>query len=1251
MENYFNKKNMQNNNYIDVELDEDEIQNLIAQGYKVEELPKAQYGKGVTSLMVNPFERGMFNTNVNAGAPDQSNFGLGIKRSNMFPQWSRENDVKTDMSAQLQIPYAMNRAPGIKGNVTTAYTPTSGSGNKVDFTTQLQGEAGYSPQYGANMNLMAFPHISGSNVPATRWRDDKYYAGAFRAGVGPQLGMSYAIKNKEVQGEDSINPGGGGLQYGARGFVEYSPTDWLKLKLEAQGMFDPVTTGVRDNVTSPSVHFSPGVNLSATMPLNQLKRKIDKLKPKDQTKIDNDRYTPKLKEGGVNNNYIDIDADDDDIANYIAQGYQVEELSKAQKGGQSDYYTVQGSDGVYKKVNNNWQVDWNKSGKFQPLSKGDVKKRTAVLNKQAKPLFDVDYNRLVDSRAYVATPKKTETKPQTVEQKKAQTTFNKDFKVTDKSNYNKIQDKIKTDQENLIKWGQENNVSVDQDRLNEVEDWGWNVYGNVNKWNDNTNQDTVKQVSDAVPQGFWDKTGDVISHPFTSAGYFMRGQDIPDYMQRDMDRGTFGYYANGDLHTERNPLDYVMDFTPTGLVNDARTVDRGIQEGNWADIGLGLASVIPGIGELRSIGRNADLGNSLNKLKRFTSFGEDVGDANRYSNSVPLEYGRQEVYNNMIEEFDKANNPGGNSLIQFGDEANPNPWYTIDPNDYKSIEEAKTIGMQDAGNSINNSINNYTENILPSKDPGFMSELNSAKFKMQSGLDSPVGPQIGPLANKWRDIDKVDLDVPSIEELQNFGLDESALAFPANVSNETILSSQQRAMIKNIEGAKQTALSKGDTELAKQFDTYISKIKNDELKKFTETPYTGEQAMSNTTLNYSGNEVPDTNNLFDETDKDLALHFLKEKNKEDIMGHSTTEMHFNDWKNQKLLDLETPEGQRRIEKFLNDNPSKVNVNDFMDKFENLEYYNITKPMQKNILNNVDKVNDVTDKITKLSKDRDQYYDVINEDNYTLYNKEIERLDAEITMLENDKDGLISDTEDIIKLIDQKNKNAFYESGNNSIFIGEEYQTPQELPRLIGHEGSHPLTARLLGQTSFNSKMDQDLIKELKLTKKIPKHLEKKLSAEEIRNTPSGVSQKGAIDKARDTKKYWEEAKNYWESGKFKKGQSNEPTSFIAEVRTAMKEDGIIKNDYDPITEDMLKAYYEDYIKKPLHHSSLRVFDIMENDASNFKVLKKHINDLLSLAPYLIPAGVGVGAAAASGEDNTPQYKYGGNVNKLQKFIK
>ena len=50
-------------------------------------------------------------------------------------------------------------------------------------------------------------------------------------------------------------------------------------------------------------------------------------------------------------------------------------------------YTVKGSNGYYKKVNGKWQVDWNKSGKYQPLSKGDVKARTAVLDKMAKPVL------------------------------------------------------------------------------------------------------------------------------------------------------------------------------------------------------------------------------------------------------------------------------------------------------------------------------------------------------------------------------------------------------------------------------------------------------------------------------------------------------------------------------------------------------------------------------------------------------------------------------------------------------------------------------------------------------------------------------------------------------------------------------------------------------------------------------------------------------------------------------------------------
>jgi hypothetical protein len=67
-------------------------------------------------------------------------------------------------------------------------------------------------------------------------------------------------------------------------------------------------------------------------------------------------------------------------------------LVHAQDGGT---YTVKGSKGVYKKVNGKWQVDWNRSGNYQPLSKGDVKARTAVLDKMAKPLYDKDYDEMV----------------------------------------------------------------------------------------------------------------------------------------------------------------------------------------------------------------------------------------------------------------------------------------------------------------------------------------------------------------------------------------------------------------------------------------------------------------------------------------------------------------------------------------------------------------------------------------------------------------------------------------------------------------------------------------------------------------------------------------------------------------------------------------------------------------------------------------------------------------------------------------
>ena len=104
--------------------------------------------------------------------------------------------------------------------------------------------------------------------------------------------------------------------------------------------------------------------------------------------------------------FIEMDLSENDLNKLKEGGFVIEEYAN---GGEPDpktnFYTVKGSEGVYRKVNGKWEVDWNRSGNFQPLSKGDVAKRTAVLNSQAKPLYDPVYNDLYTTQRQQFTPK------------------------------------------------------------------------------------------------------------------------------------------------------------------------------------------------------------------------------------------------------------------------------------------------------------------------------------------------------------------------------------------------------------------------------------------------------------------------------------------------------------------------------------------------------------------------------------------------------------------------------------------------------------------------------------------------------------------------------------------------------------------------------------------------------------------------------------------------------------------------------
>lgn len=79
-----------------------------------------------------------------------------------------------------------------------------------------------------------------------------------------------------------------------------------------------------------------------------------------------------------------------------------ESVPTMQDGG--NFYTLKGSKAVYRKVGNNWEVDWNRSGNFQPISKGDVKERTANLNKNAQPLYDRDYSTMMGVKSEAPVP-------------------------------------------------------------------------------------------------------------------------------------------------------------------------------------------------------------------------------------------------------------------------------------------------------------------------------------------------------------------------------------------------------------------------------------------------------------------------------------------------------------------------------------------------------------------------------------------------------------------------------------------------------------------------------------------------------------------------------------------------------------------------------------------------------------------------------------------------------------------------------
>jgi hypothetical protein len=286
--------------------------------------------------------------------------------------------------------------------------------------------------------------------------------------------------------------------------------------------------------------------------------------------------------------YIETELTPEEIEVYRQGGYIVEEVDKFQSGG--TYYTVPGSKGVYRKVNGKWQVDFNRSGSFQPLSKGDVAKRIAVIEKNKTQYYDKDYGDLVSSKSakYQAAPKAQASKP-TAAQTKAQQNFDKNFKVTDKSKYEKVEDKIQEDIQEYKDYMQAKGETVPEDtNFDDMIKRGWESYGNVKPWWRADPTDQMK-ASNPAPNAL-ERTWEYATNPLTAFEYAVSGggaENMPYNINAMRMAGIDPGVVEG-----RNLVGNALN--TFNLVDAGDKVVRNTAEGNLGTAALEAMRFIPG---------------------------------------------------------------------------------------------------------------------------------------------------------------------------------------------------------------------------------------------------------------------------------------------------------------------------------------------------------------------------------------------------------------------------------------------------------------------------------------------------------------------------------------------------------------------------------------------------------------------------------------------------------------------------------
>lgn len=384
------------------------------------------------------------------------------------------------------------------------------------------------------------------------------------------------------------------------------------------------------------------------------------------------------RKGGQSPSYMDIEVDDLTLQELKDGGFVVEELPSMQTGGTK--YTYGNSN--YMKQGNKWLKEVN--GKYVPLTKGNVQQRYDVLNKGAKPVFDKYADQEIGWQQAPTAPKP---KPQTTEQKKAQQTFDKSFKVNAPSKYEKVETNIEKQQQDLVNWGKETGNEVTKADLDDVETMNWN-------WAGVGFQKAPDDLRASTPQSTAGRVWDVVTNPLDAFTYSIKGDlsDMPHNYNAMEAAGITDPTVSGNAVGEA--LDFASYFTPIGMVAHgvknvphtyseiSKAIETGKSEDIWSAVGatgMNLLELAPGVGGVKKIVKNPMITQLPEGIKNVAKGRAQVGDLFKRSDlmvgqtpKAHLTYSRKYGANELSPTTGRfASQQGSPDLLKYVDKNKP----------------------------------------------------------------------------------------------------------------------------------------------------------------------------------------------------------------------------------------------------------------------------------------------------------------------------------------------------------------------------------------------------------------------------------------------------------------------------------------------------------------------------------------------------------------------------------------------------